>query len=188
MDERSEAELSRLPGRARAIADRLDMRRIPHEGPWFVETQRSDARVEGALAARYAGPRVAHTAILALLTHECFSAFHRLATDELWHFHDGAPLELLLLGEGRRGTRLVLGPDVLREQHPQRLVPRGTWMAARPLERSAEAYSLVGNTLAPGFEDEDYEPGRREALLRDYPAHESWVLELTRDGAGETTA
>ena len=181
MDEGSAAELARLPERARAIVTRLGMRKIPHEGPWFVETHRSRARVEGTLAARYPSERVAYTAILALMTRESFSAFHRLATDELWHFHDGAPLELLLLGAGRRGTRVVLGADVLRDRHPQYLVPRGTWMAARPIGDAADAYSLIGNTLAPGFEYEDYEAGSRATLLREYPAHEPWILALTRD-------
>ena len=176
----SPEEYARLPEPARRIVARLGMAKIPHEGPWFVETWRSPDRVEGALAARYDGPRIAGTAILALITDESFSALHRLATDELWHFHAGAPLELFTIGADGRDECVTLGADLLGGEHPQRRVPAGTWMAARPLG-GQEAWTLIGNTLAPGFEFADYEAGEREALIRLCPAQAARIRACTRD-------
>ena len=173
------AELARLPPAARRVVTRLGMRKIPHEGPWFVETHRSGETLEGRIVERYPGPRVASTAILALMARESFSALHRLATDELWHFHDGDPLELLLLHPDRSSEEVVLGRDLDAGQHPQYRVPAGTWMGATPAGADA-AWSLIGNTLAPGFEYADYEAGDRDALRARHPERAARIERLTR--------
>jgi predicted cupin superfamily sugar epimerase len=166
---------------ARAIIDRFKMERIPQEGAWFAPTFRCDepVTIAGAGAARYVGSRVAWSAIYCVQTREDFSGLHRLATDELWHFYDGSPIELLLLHPDGRGEIVVLGRDLAAGQQPQRLVPRGVWQASRPLG-GAEAWSFFGNTLAPGFEYADFEIGYREELQARYPAFAQKIIELTR--------
>ncbi|MBL9186487.1 MAG: cupin domain-containing protein [Opitutaceae bacterium] len=169
----------RQPDAASRLAAHLGMAPIPHEGPLFVRTYES-AETFGALPARYTGTRAGCTAILALITAENFSALHRLATDELWFFHAGSPLELLLLHPGGRSEIVIVGADVLGGQRPQACVPRGSWVGARPLGSEPGAYALISNTLAPGFDYADYEPGDRAALIDAYPERAGLIKALTR--------
>lgn len=164
---------------ARAIINRFKMERIPQEGAWFAPTYRSDEHIPIAGPSRYAGPRVAYSAIYCVQTRADFSGLHRLATDELWHFYDGSPIELLLLHPDGRGELLVLGRDLAAGQQPQLLVPRGVWQASRPIGGD-EAWSFFGNTLAPGFDYADFEIGYREELTACYPAFAQKIAELTR--------
>lgn len=159
------------PDTAAKLAAHLGMAPIPHEGPLFVRTYES---------AETFGPRPACSAIYALITAEHFSALHRLATDELWFFHAGSPLELLLLHPGGRSEIAIVGADVLGGQRPQACVPRGVWMGARPLDRAPGAFALISNTLAPAFDYADYEPGDRAALTAAYPERAALIAALTR--------
>lgn len=99
---------------------------IPREGGRFRQTWAGPERVDG---------RPEGTAIVALLTTEPgdYSALHRLPGDEIWHFHLGDPLRMLLLAPDGSSRVVVLGPDVLNGQHVQYVVPAGTWMGARVL-------------------------------------------------------
>ncbi len=164
---------------ARKLIDRFTMKRIPQEGAWFAPSYRSDERVTIAGTSRYAGPRAAYSAITCVQTREDFSGLHRLATDELWHFYDGDPIELLLLHPDSHGELAILGRDLDAGQHPQFLVPRGVWQASRPIG-GEEAWTFFGNTLAPGFEYADFEIGYREELQAHYPAFADKIAELTR--------
>jgi predicted cupin superfamily sugar epimerase len=171
--------MSALPG-APALIAHLRMQRIPHEGAWFVPTHRSAETIAGEAAAHVTGPHRAYSAIYGVVTRDDFSALHRLASDELWHFYGGDPLEMLLLYPDGRGETVVLGPDLLAGQHPQFLVPRGVWQGTRPRGTGPEAYAFFGATLAPGFEYSDYEPGDRADLQARYPAWADAIARLTR--------
>lgn len=169
-------------GEAARIVQTLKMTRIPEEGAWFAATYRSGDSVPGtAFGTRYQGAaRVAGSAIYALVTREDFSALHRLATDEIWHYYRGDPLELVLLHPDGRGEVVVLGPDILKGQHPQFVVPRGTWQGARPARDAADAYTLFGCTLAPGFEYGDFTIAYRDELQKSHPKFAHHIRELTR--------
>ena len=168
-------------GTAAQIIHELRMQKIPQEGAWFAGTYRStDALPANAIARYQDAPRVLGSAIYALVTREDFSAMHRLETDEIWHYYAGEPLELLLLHPDGRGEVVVLGPDVLKGQRPQVLVPRGVWQGGRPLGRSADAYTLFGCTLVPGFEYSDFSMGYRDELVGDFPQFKQQIVELTR--------
>ncbi|MEU1275836.1 cupin domain-containing protein [Streptomyces sp. NPDC005799] len=142
---------------------------IPREGGLFRQTwagpERPDGRPEG-------------TAIVALLTADDFSALHRLPTDEIWHFHLGDPLELLLLAPDGTSRTTVLGPDVLGGQQIQFTVPAGTWMGGRVL--AGGAWTLFGCTMAPGFTFEGYEHGDAAALTAHYPDRAAEIAGLCR--------
>lgn len=139
--------------RARELIDTLGL--APHpEGGFYRETWRSPSRV------RVDGrpDRSALTTIYFLLTGGSFSAWHRVTADEVWSWHEGGPLELLLApADCPRVERHRLGP-VAGGQQPAATVPAGWWQAARPLGD----YALCGCTVAPGFEFEDF------AFLRDH--------------------
>ena len=125
--------------RAQQLVDSLALQPHP-EGGWYAEVFRSSERVT-----RHAdgAERSALTTIYFLLVAGTYSRWHRVASDEVWHFYDGDPLELFV-GE----ERIVLDGD--RRVH---VVPARAWQAARPLG----AYSLVGCSVAPGFEFDDFE-------------------------------
>jgi uncharacterized protein len=166
---------------AQELIDRLKMQRIPQEGCWFAVTYRSPDAIEGQAASHVTGPHHAYSAIYGLETKKDFSAMHRVATDELWHFYGGGPLEMLLLYPDGHGETVVIGADVLAGQRPQFLVPRGVWQGSRPIGPGDDAYSFFGTTLTPGFEYSDYEHGYRDELQARYPAFAGKIASLTRD-------
>ena len=156
------------------------LRLAPHpEGGFFRETWRAaEALPAGALPARYGGPRALGTAIYYLLTPATFSEMHRLASDEIFHFYLGDPVEMLLLAPDGSGEAILLGPDLAAGMRPQVAVPRGVWQGARL--REGGRFALLGTTVAPGFEYADYESGARADLLAAYPAHAPAIMGLTR--------
>jgi predicted cupin superfamily sugar epimerase len=122
----------------------LGLERHP-EGGWYKETFRDHSAGES---------RPASTAILYLLEADQVSAWHRIDAAEVWHFHAGAPLVLTLSPpEGKGATTLRLGADLRAGQRPQVVVPPGWWQTAESLG----AYSLVGCTVAPGFQFDQFE-------------------------------
>jgi predicted cupin superfamily sugar epimerase len=174
---------------AQELIEKLGLK--PHkEGGFFSEVWRAPERLAvNALPPRYSGARSLSTAIYYLLTPETFSRMHRLRSDEIFHFYLGDPVEFLLLepaGAGRRaqGTRqhgdgrtVIVGPDVMAGQRPLLVVRRGTWQGARLLKGGK--FALLGTTMAPGFEYDDYEQGKRADLARSYPEFARNIKELT---------
>ncbi len=141
----------------------------PHpEGGFYRETYRSAGSIPAeALPSGFSGARSYSTAILFLLRQGDVSRLHRIRQDELWHFYLGDPLRLVMISPEGRPEEVVLGQDVTRGQHLQWAVPAGYWVGAAPVPGSA--FSLVGCTVAPGFDFADFELGEREALLRLFP-------------------
>jgi len=135
-----------MHARAAELVELLGMRPHP-EGGHYVEVFRSAHRVQ--VLGRNV-ERTALTTIYFLLAGGEFSRWHRVLSDEIWHFHEGDELELLLFDEqGLR--RMRLGP-VARETRPTVVVPAGTWQAAR----AAGAYTLVACSVGPGFDFADF--------------------------------
>jgi len=165
----------------------------PHpEGGYFSEVWRSPERLAvNALPPRYSGGRTLSTAIYYLITPEFFSRMHRLRSDEIFHFYMGDPVEMLLLAPrsaARRfgaensegaGRKLIVGPDVEKGQRPLAVVRRGTWQGARLKTKRKGAFALMGTTMAPGFDEADFEEGKREALIREYPDFADAIRALT---------
>ena len=165
-------------GAAAAIIERLGLVPHPREGGYFRETYRADeALAREALAARYGGGRAVATAIYYLLMPTTISALHRLASDEVFHFYDGDPVEQLRLYPDGRGEVVVLGADLAAGMRPQAVVPRGVWQGARL--RAAGRYALLGCTVSPGFDYADYEAGERRALAATHAEFAVWIAALT---------
>lgn len=158
---------------ARQIISRLGLNPLPGEGGHFAPVWTSARR----------GPegRATASAILFLITEADFSAFHRLGMDEIWHFHAGDPAELVRLGPGAgEGSVVVLGPDVAGGHAPDAVVPAGQWQGARIRRPAAKGWTLFGCTLAPAWDEREFELGRRETLLAGFPAHAELIRALTR--------
>jgi predicted cupin superfamily sugar epimerase len=108
-----------------------------------------------------------------------FSALHRLRGDEVFHFYLGDPVEMLHLRPDGTGGTITLGSAPHAGMHPQVVVPAGVWQGARIAPGGR--YALLGCTVAPGFELEDFELGKRDSLVREYPAHAEMIRDLTRE-------
>lgn len=155
---------------------RLHLQPHPKEGGYFRETYRAADTLHG-LPERYSGPRSASTAIYYLLTPTTYSAFHRLRTDEIFHFYLGDPVRMVQLLPNGSTMSVVLGQELMAEQQLQVVVPRGVWQGS--LLEPGGKFALLGCTVAPGFEYADYESGERAALLAQYPAAAEWIRRLT---------
>ncbi|HYI12958.1 MAG TPA: cupin domain-containing protein [Thermoanaerobaculia bacterium] len=128
--------------RAQQLIDTLGLKPHP-EGGWYRQVFKSEERVTRQ---RDRADRAALTTIYFLLVEGTYSAWHRVASDEAWHFYEGDPLELLTRDSVAR----------LDAENRVHVIPAGAWQAARPLG----AYTLVGCTVGPGFEFADFEMHR----------------------------
>jgi predicted cupin superfamily sugar epimerase len=163
---------------AQEVIDRLQLVPLPIEGGYFRETYRSPLRHLGhALPAKYGGERHASTAIYHLLTPGTFSAIHRVKSDEVFHFYAGDPVEMLQLGPDGDAAVVLIGNDLAGGHEPQIVVPAGVWQGCRLVPGGR--WAVMGCTVAPGFDDADFEAASRAALVRDYPAHAEMIAVLT---------
>jgi uncharacterized protein len=156
----------------------LNLEPHPCEGGWFVQTWRADETIPKiVLPERYPGERAAGTAIYYLLEPHTFSEMHRLASDEVFHFYLGDPVEMLQLWPDGSTRTVMLGHDIAAGMHVQHLVPKGVWQGSRLLPGGN--FGLLGCTVSPGFDCSDYESGNREELVRQYPQAEEKIRLLT---------
>lgn len=139
------------------------------EGGAFKETYRSSVM---------AGNRNVSTGIYFLLEDADFSAFHRIKSDEMWHFYDGNPLNIYEIAPSGELTIHQLGLNFHLGEKPQIVITAGNWFASRV--KGESGYTLVGCTVAPGFDFADFELADRKALQAIYPAHAGIIGELTR--------
>jgi len=150
------------------------------EGGHYRQTYRSNATIaREALPSGFAGSRPISTAIYFLLTGQEFSAFHRLQSDEMWHFYAGATLEVHMIDPDGIHSEILLGADVAEKQVLQAVVPAGCWFGSRL--QNPNSYALVGCTVAPGFDFEDFEMAERAELIAQYPQHNALIRTLTRE-------
>ena len=142
----SAAETRASPSMSLTAAEIIRLLQLqPHpEGGHYRETFRDTRTVHDG--------RAASTAIYFLLARGERSHWHRVDAVETWHWHSGAPLKLEIAHEGQRKT-LVLGPDLVAGHRPQATVPAHAWQAAQ----SDGEWTLVGCTVAPGFDFERFE-------------------------------
>jgi len=149
------------------------------EGGYYRETYRHPLLLRRAhLPARYSGDRCLLTMIYFLLRGDQFSALHRLQSVEGWHFYQGCPLMLYLLDSVGQLQKVVMGPDAEAGQVLQVIVPAGTWFGARPVD--PQSYTLIGCTVSPGFDFQDFELAERDDLIQAFPQHRSLIESLTR--------
>lgn len=147
---------------------------LPHpEGGYFRETYRSAEM----LTTSAGNSRNVSTAIYYLLEDEDKSHFHRIRSDEIWHFHGKDPLEILIIEQAELSIK-TLGNKLAQGEVPQVVVPAGCWFAARV--KNGSGYSLVSCTVAPGFDYLDFELGTKEHLIREFP-HLKEIIEAVMD-------
>jgi len=151
---------------------------MPHpEGGFYREVYRSDEGAgRKALPARYSGSRVFSTSIYYLLRSQDISRFHRIASDEIWHFYAGSSLTLHVI-DLRGGYQAVhLGIEGQRRQQPQQVIKRGCWFAATV--DNPRQYTLMGCTVAPGFDFADFELADQNTLAALCPGKAALIRRL----------
>ena len=154
-----------------------DLGLAPHpEGGHYRELHRSTGRLE-----LERGPRSALTVIDYALEAGSFSAFHRVASEEVWSWCGGDPLVLHLLAPGGHEC-VVLGPDRGAGQRRLEVVPAGVWQAAEVQGQDGElGYAWCSCIVAPGFDFADFELAEPSALAAGFPEHAELVRRLTRE-------
>lgn len=164
---------------ARKIIGLLGLSPLPVEGGYYVETYRSGETVSSdALPDRYGRDKAFATAIYYLLTPDAFSAIHRVRSDEIFHFYAGDPVRMLMLHPDGSHELVLLGNDLDSGARPQVAVPQRTWQGCRLVEGGE--YALMGTTVAPSFDFDDYEHGDPRVLSRNYPECAEMIWELCR--------
>jgi len=151
---------------------------LPHpEGGFFKEMYRSGATVSADIMEEgLEGSRNLATGIYFLITEGNFSAFHRIKSDEMWHFYYGEPLIVHVIELDGTYTKLSIGLDLENGQTPQAVVPAGAWFASESLG----TYSLVGCTVSPGFDFQDFELAKKAELTLAFPQHLELIGRLCR--------
>ncbi len=150
----------------------------PHpEGGHYREIYRSNECIpRSALPERYDGNREYATSIYYLLESGETSRIHRLKSDEILVFHDGSPMEVVMIDGDGVLSRLLLGVRFERGEVPQAVIPAGVWFGARVVEE--RSFSLIGCVVAPGFVYTDFEMPGKEELMELFPEHGEIIAEF----------
>jgi predicted cupin superfamily sugar epimerase len=154
----------------------FDFQPIAQEGGYYFSTYHSEMMVPGSSPG--SAQRLAGSAIYFLMGPGDFSALHKLKEDEIYHFYDGSPTEMLLLFPDGTGRVIICGPAFWKGQQPQVVVRHDTWQGSRPLD--PKGYSLLGTTMTPGFDPADFNLGKRDELVAAYPKFAAQIKALTR--------
>jgi len=145
------------------------------EGGYFAEHYRSEETIEPA---GFSGSRSLATSIYFLLEEGQFSALHKIKSDEIWHFYMGDPLEIFEIDQNGNWISTILGQDLNQRQLLSYVVKAGNWFGSRPLQGSK--FSLVGCTVSPGFDFQDFEMPSRAYFEAEFPEFKSKLHQVTR--------
>ncbi len=149
------------------------------EGGAFKETYRSESLIpKEMLNEDFHGDRNVSTAIYFLLKQGQFSAFHRIASDEMWHFYDGDTLCIYEITKQGKLFKHQLGRDIEKGECFQCVIKAGSWFGSRC--EVPGGFSLVGCTVAPGFDFNDFELAKLGVLTNEFPQYSQLIEELTR--------
>ena len=153
---------------AQEVITALNLEPLTMEGGYFRRNYCSDQVLNGKPIA---------TAIYYLLTPDSFSRLHKLPSDEVYHFYMGDPVELTVLSPDGSAQTVTLGTDLKKGMIPQFCVHANQWQGSCLAPNGA--WALVGTTMAPGFKDEDFVAGVRDALIAQYPNFREKIIKLT---------
>jgi predicted cupin superfamily sugar epimerase len=149
------------------------------EGGYYKETYRSNETLqEECLPIRFRGERIFSTGIYYLLRGNEFSAFHRIKSDEMWHFYAGNPLNIYVIDHAGNFELITMGQNFNNGEVFQAVIRAGNWFAAQPV--NVNGFSFMGCTVAPGFDFEDFELAKAEQLVEMYPQHADLIRQFCR--------
>lgn len=158
---------------------RLDLKPHP-EGGFFREIYRSEEIIFSlGLPKRFKQPRCFSTSIYYLLEGEQISHFHRLKSDEIWHFYSGSSLTIHIINCKGKLLSQNLGNNPELNQSPQVIIPHQNWFAAEVDDK--KSYTLVGCTVAPGFDFNDFELGKKSKLIQLFPDYRDVIERFSKE-------
>ena len=162
--------------KANKYIKQLQLKKHP-EGGYYKEVYRSGELIlPEHLPKRYKTSRNFSTSIYFLLEGKQFSAFHLLQSDELWHFYEGSSVILYIITKKGELSIKKLGRG--KNGELQLVIEKQNWFAAEIEDK--KSFALFGCTVSPGFEFDDFELGKRDALIKIFPKHSALIKRLTK--------
>lgn len=155
------------------IFKQLDLKAHPEGGFYKENYKSSDFITAHCLPDNFTDKRRFSTSIYYLLREEDFSAFHKIKSDELWHYYAGGDIILHLLDQQKGYQTKILGNEITGNGSFQVIVPANVWFAAEPLPGGL--FALAGCTVSPGFDFADFELADKDQLLRQFPFYTDLV-------------
>ena len=160
------------------LIKKLELEKHP-EGGFFKETYRSKISISGSsLPLEFDSDRNVSTCIYFMLASDEFSAFHKVNQDEAWHFYLGDSILLHMISPEGEYSKTKIGNDFTADETPQFIVPAHHWFAAEI--KTEDSFALVGCTVAPGFDFDDFELAEPKELQQIFPQHKEIIQRLTR--------
>ena len=164
--------------KAKYYIEKLKLQEHP-EGGYFKEIYRSDEIFSASvLPERYNGGRAFSTSIYFLLEGKNISALHKLQSDEIWHFYDGCPVKIYIITPQGKLEERMIGHNLDNKESLQTVICKHSWFGAELTDKSS--FCLIGCTVSPGFDFQDFEMGKRVKLIEQYPEFSEIILRLTK--------
>jgi len=168
------------------IKKKLNLVELPGEGGFYRESYRSKFSTTHTSSRKnkskvsQVNTRCTVTLIYYLLDGRGhFSAFHKLKSDEIWHFYRGSPVTIYVIDNKGNLIHIKLGNDIGRGEQCHVIIRAGLWFGARVDDSTS--FALIGCTVTPGFDYKDFVLGTRSNLIRMFPKHKATILNLTHE-------
>ncbi len=166
-----------MNSKAKEYIQKLQLEKHP-EGGYFKEIYRSGEIITAdKLPGRFKSSRSFSTSIYFLLEGNQFSSFHRLKSDETWHFYDGVTVLVYIIDSKGKLELKRVGSNISEGDNFQLTINAGCWFAAELIDK--KGFTLIGCTVSPGFDFNDFELGKRDELIRQFPDHIDVISRLT---------
>jgi predicted cupin superfamily sugar epimerase len=158
---------------AKKYIEKLQLKPHP-EGGYYKEIYRSGEIIlpEG-LPSRFRRGRNISTSIYFMLVGSQVSNFHKLKSDEIWHFYDGSGVIIFVIDNSGKLSEYRVGKNLEKREVLQVVIKNNHWFAAELIDKTS--FCLVGCTVSPGFDFEDFELAKREELLEIFPQHNELI-------------
>lgn len=158
--------------------NKLELQKHP-EGGYYKEVYRSNEIIlKENLPGRYGGDRNYLTSIYFLLVEENVSLFHKIKSDEIWHFYDGSTIKIYILKNDGVLSVKLLGRNLESGESLQVIIKKNTWFCAEVVNK--KSFGLVGCTVAPGFDFNDFKLAERDELIKNFPNHKELIKRFTK--------
>ena len=160
---------------AKEVIEKLKLIPLPEEGGFFRETYRSNLYVNSEKL----GQKSESTAIYYLITPESFSGLHLVDMDEIFHFYMGDSVEMFQIYPDGQSQMVSLGPNLDEGEVPQYVAQTGVWQGTKLKNPRPDSWALLGCTVAPGFELENFHILSRDELTKEFPHLKKQIKEYT---------
>jgi predicted cupin superfamily sugar epimerase len=164
-----------LNEKAKYYIQKLQLKKHP-EGGYYREIYRA-AEMFFVDQPKKTLKRNVSTSIYFLLDGSQVSKFHRLRSDEQWHFYDGTSVKIFIIDEKGKMQEVVLGKKTELGEVFQTVIKKNSWFAAEVMNK--RSFSLIGCTVSPGFDFSDFELADRKTLEEKYPDYKTTIYKFT---------